>query len=98
MAHQLEPLAFPAGQRVDRLPQPHITQPDLLQESQTGRRPRRVARFAKAVQEFDGFIHRRFQQIRDVPTGAPGRLRHDLENVRPVAAPVAIRATDKDIA
>ena len=70
VAHQLEPLAFPAGQRVDRLPQPQITQPDFLQESQAGRRPRRVARLAKAVQELDGFIHRRFQQIGDVPTAA----------------------------
>src|SRR5665213_3022496 len=97
MLNQFKPLAFAAGQSIDGLAKPQVTEAQLLQKRQAFRRLSRGPDFQEAVQELNGFIHSSFQQIGNTPCASGAGDRH-LKNVRTVAAAIALGAPNKNIA
>src|SRR6185369_3096659 len=65
VADQFQSLAFAARQRVDGLAQFEVTQADLFQQSQGGGRPEGRARERKFIEETDGLLDGRFEQVAD---------------------------------
>ena len=72
MPHEFEPLAFAAGERVDRLAEPQVTEADLLQQLQAGAGAVGRLGVGKARQEVNRFIHGRFEHIADGPRSCQG--------------------------
>ena len=95
---QLEPLAFAAAEGVDRLTGAEISEADIDQQLESGGGAAGGAGIGEGGEETDGFFHRGIQQVADGPGGLAGRFDGDFEDVLPVAAAIAHRATDEDIA
>src|SRR3954468_18102032 len=101
MADQFEPLAFSAGKGVDWLPEAKITEPYFLKQSEALDRFSRRTGIAQAIQKIYCFIDRSFKHIRDAPgnliSANPGR-KFNFQDVRAIAASVAIRAANVNVA
>src|SRR5437588_4768252 len=67
VTHELEPLAFAAGEGVNRLAQPEIAEADFFQQRQFFDRALRGTGDGKAAKKPDDFIHRRVEEIGDGP-------------------------------
>ena len=90
MPNELEPLRFAAGQSVERLTQPQITEPNLLQdEERSGQR----LRFSQRGEKLHRLAHR---ELKHFVNRAPCQLH--LLHVRLEAPPFALRATHVEIA
>ncbi len=92
MSNQLEPLRFAAGKRVERLPQPQVTEPDFLEHFQAVGNLR-AARVVDLGKEFDRFANRQFQQI-----GNRSAAQAHFQNVRLKAFAFAFGAAHVKIA
>jgi len=126
VTHELESLAFAAGERVDRLTKAQITEADFLQQFQFLDRALRGTGVGKAAKQPDDFIDRRVEEIGDAPFFRSSRREEALtfsslapragfrvrkwslltsaatdfhfQNMRSIAAAVAIGAADEHIA
>src|SRR5258708_5176213 len=67
VTHKLEPLAFAAGERVNRLAQPEVAEADFFQPPQLFDPALRGSGVGKAAEKPDDFIHRRVEEIGDTP-------------------------------
>src|SRR5260370_42047136 len=65
--HKLEPLAFAAGERVNRLAEPEVAEADFFQQPQLFDSALRGPGVGKASEKPDDFIHRRVEEIGDGP-------------------------------
>ncbi|HZJ16036.1 MAG TPA: hypothetical protein VFD27_13370, partial [Chthoniobacteraceae bacterium] len=87
---ELEPLRFAAGQSVERLTEPKITEPNLLQDAE---RPCQRLCFSQSGEKLHRFAHR---ELKHFVNRAPCQL--DLLYVRLETPPFALRATHIKIA
>src|SRR5581483_1415017 len=99
MPHQLQPLAFAAGQRVDRLAETQVTEADFLQQLQTLRGAPRGSRIGKAREEIDRLVDGRVEQVGDAPLfPCPPATDFDFKNMPAITASIAIRTLDEHVA
>ncbi len=90
-AGELEPLRFAARQRRHRLAEPQVVEADL------GERPQPRLDVVLAGEQLDRLVHGQFEHVGDrAPAPVPAGQR-DLEDLRPEALPVAVRAAQVDV-
>src|SRR2546427_11065831 len=78
VTHELEPLTFAAGERVNRLAESQVAKADFFQQPQFFHRALRRTRVRKAAEKPDDFIHRRVEEIGDGPLLCSSRRKEAL--------------------
>ena len=97
MTDELQPLALAAGERVDRLTEPQIAEADFLQKLQSGEGTTAGRNGDVVEEEIERVVDGGVEHVRDGPMACAAAKLH-FQNVLTIAAAVAFRAADEDVA